>query len=84
MMDPADCHGVFVAYFSAEGPRLRKAKVMHFGGRAAAYEARLSGDEFAVLLVAQTNGLRRNPTARRGGRFKTGRLGSVEDLALPP
>ena len=83
MMDPANCDGVFVADLSAESARLRKANVMHFGGRAAAYDARLSGDEFAVLLVAQTNGLRRNAGDGGNGRFKTGRLGSVEDLALP-
>jgi hypothetical protein len=36
---------------------------MGLGRRAAAHSARLSPDELAVLLVAQTNGLRRNSTA---------------------
>ena len=63
MMDPADWDRVFVADLAAERAGLGKANVMRFGGRAAADDAGLRGDEFAVLLVAQTDGLRRNATA---------------------
>ena len=62
MMEPADRDGVFVADLAAERVRLSKANVMGFGGRAAADDARLRGDELAVLLVAQTNGLSDNAT----------------------
>ena len=68
---------------AAERARLREANVMRFGRRAAAHDAWLRGDEFAVLLVAQTNGLRRNPAAADNGRFWSRCLGSVEGLALP-
>ena len=36
---------------------------MRLGGRATADDAGSRGDEFTVLLVAQTDGLRRNATA---------------------
>ena len=62
-MEPADRDRVFVADLSAERARLSKANVMRFGRRAATDNAGLRGDELAVLLVAQTNGLRRNATA---------------------
>ena len=62
-MEPADGDRVFVADLSAERAGLGKANVMRFGRRPAADNAWLRGDELAVLLVAQTNGLRRNATA---------------------
>ena len=41
-------------------------------GRAAAYQARLAGYEFAMILVAQANGLGGNATDARffGGRYR--------------
>ena len=62
-MEPADWDRVFVADLSAERARLGEANVMRLGRRAAADDAGLSGDELAVLLVAQANGFRRNATA---------------------
>src|SRR5260370_41592950 len=82
MMEPADWDRVFVADFAVQRARLRKAKVVRLGGCAAAYDARLRGYEFAVLLVAQTNGLPRDAATANNGRFKCRPLGSVEDLAL--
>ena len=61
-MDPADGDCIFVADLAAERARLGKANVMRFGGRTAANDAGLRGDELAVLLVAQTDSLRRDPT----------------------
>src|SRR5271165_3433154 len=81
MMKPAERDREFVADLSADRARLHEAKVMRFRGRAAAHHARLHSDEFAVLLVPQTNGLARDAAANNG-RFGSGRLGSVEDLAL--
>ncbi len=52
MMESTDRDRVFVADLAAERAWLRKAKVVRFGGRAAAYDAGLRGDEFAVLLIA--------------------------------
>ena len=57
MMEPADGDRVFVADLAAERARLGEANVMRFGRRPAADDAGLSGDELAVLLVAQANGL---------------------------
>ena len=62
-MDPADRDRVFVADLAAERAGLGEANVMRFGWRAAADDAGLCGDELAVLLVAQADGLRRNATA---------------------
>jgi hypothetical protein len=69
MMDPTNGDCVFVADLAAECTRLREANVMCLGGRTATYNARLRGDEFAVHLVSQTNGLRGNPTAANEDRF---------------
>src|SRR5580704_6851816 len=63
MMDPVDRDRVFIVDLSAESTGLSKPNVMGLGRRAAAHDARLSPDELAVLLVAQTNGLRRNSMA---------------------
>ena len=67
MMEPADGNRVFVADLSAERTKLGQAKVMGLRGCSAADYAGLCGDEFAVLLVTQANGLRcpRRP-CRRG------------------
>jgi hypothetical protein len=58
MMEAAHWDSVFVADFPPERAGLSEAKVMGFGRRAAANDARLFGHEFAVLLVTQANGLR--------------------------
>ena len=67
MMEPADRDRVFVADLAAERAGLGEANVMGFGWRPAANDAGLGGDELAMLLVAQANGLRRNASAWRGG-----------------
>ena len=69
MMDPTNGDRVFVADLAAKCARLREANVMRFGGRTATYDARLRGDESAVLLIAQTNGLRRHAATADNGRF---------------
>ena len=63
MMEPADGNRIFVADLSAERARLGEANVVRFGGSPPADDAGLGGDELAVLLIAQANGLRRNATA---------------------
>jgi hypothetical protein len=60
MMETAYWYRVFVADLAAERTWLNKANVMRFGGRAAANNAGLRSDEFAVLFVTQTNGFRCN------------------------
>src|ERR1700677_3413037 len=82
MMDPADRDRVFVADLAVKRARLRKANVMRLGGRAAADDAGLRGDEFAVLLVAQTDGLRRRATAPNNCHFRSRGLRTAEGLAL--
>jgi hypothetical protein len=54
---------------------------MRFGGPATADDAGLGGDESAVLLVAQTNGLRRD-AGSDDYRCRSGRLRTAEDLVL--
>ena len=51
MMEAAYGDGVLVADFAVERARLSKANGVRFGGRAAADDAGLSSDEFAVILV---------------------------------
>jgi hypothetical protein len=65
VMKSADGNRVFVADLAAERARLGEANVMGLGGCAAADDAGLRGDELAVLLVAQTNGLSGNATPPR-------------------
>ena len=68
MMEATNWDGVFVADFAAERARLGKANVMRLARRPAADDAGLGCYIFAVLLVAQANGLDRNTaTARAGG-----------------
>ena len=57
MVDTAYWNGEFVADLAAKGPKLGKAQMVSICGRAAAYHTRLAGYEFAMVLVAQTNGL---------------------------
>ena len=73
MMEAADWDRVFVADLAAERAGLSKANVVRFGGRAAADDAGLRRDEFAVLLVAQTDGLRLE-AASDDCRCRSGRL----------
>src|SRR5271169_6664862 len=82
MVDAADWNRVLVTDLAVERARLRKSDVMRFGGRAAAYDAGLRRDEFAVLLVAQTNRLRRNAAASDNCRCRSRHLGDVGSSAL--
>jgi hypothetical protein len=59
-----DC--VFVADLAAKRPRLGEANMMRLAWLSAAHDARLGGDELAVLLVAQANGFGGEPPATRG------------------
>jgi hypothetical protein len=63
MMEAADGDGVLVADLPPKRAGLGKANVMRLGRSAAADDARLCGHEFAMLLVAETNGLGRRPAA---------------------
>ena len=60
MVEATNWDGVFVADLAAERARLGKANVMRLARRPAADDAGLGCYIFAVLLVAQANGLRRN------------------------
>ncbi len=66
VVETADGDCVFVADLSAERARLSEANVMRLRGRPAADDAGLSGDEFAVLFIAQPNGLRRHAASYAG------------------
>jgi hypothetical protein len=81
MMDAADWDSVLVTDLAVERARLSKADVVRFGRRAAADDARLRGDEFAVLLVTSANGLHWGSTTLDNGRFRGG-FESIEGLAL--
>jgi hypothetical protein len=63
MMTPADRDRVFVADFSPERAGLGEAKMMRVGRGASAYDARLPGDIFTMLLIAQPNDLGRDTAA---------------------
>ena len=75
-MEATDGDRVLVADFSAERARLGEANMMRLARPPAADDARLCGDELAVLLVAQADGLWGQPTTaslpgqddRRGSR----------------
>ena len=60
VMDTTHRNSEFVADLPAERPRLGKAQMMGIGGRATAYHAWLAGHEFAMVVVAQPNGLGRH------------------------
>src|SRR5271157_3855695 len=72
MMESADGESEFVADLSTERARLRETNVMGFRGCSTADDAWLRGDEFAVLLVAQADGLRCNATAAYGRGARRG------------
>jgi hypothetical protein len=52
VMGPAQGDSEFVAYFSAERPRLHEAKMVGIGGHSPTYEAGLLSDESEMLLIA--------------------------------
>ena len=51
-MKPADGDRVLVTDLAAKRPRLSEANMVRLARRAATHDARLGGDELAVLLVA--------------------------------
>ena len=55
VMDPTNRDRELVANSTAQRPRLRKPEMMGIRGRTPAYEARLPGHEFQVVLVAHAN-----------------------------
>ena len=57
MMDTANWNRELVADLAAERAWLGEAQVVGICGRTAAHQAGLGGDELAVVLVAQTDGL---------------------------
>ena len=69
VMDAAHRNGELVADLAAERPRLGKAQMVGIGRRAAAHQAGLRGHEFAVVLVAQPNGLGRHVATADAGLF---------------
>ena len=72
MMHPAERHRELIADLATERPGLREAQMMGIGGLAAAYDAGLCRDKFAVMLVAQPARF-----GRHGIRFKiNGRSGA--------
>jgi hypothetical protein len=81
-MDTADWDCVFVADLAVKRARLSKADVVRFGGRATADDARLARHELTVLLVAQTNGLRRHAASSDDCRCRSGRLRTAEGFAV--
>jgi hypothetical protein len=78
---------VFVADPSGECARLGKANVTGFRGCSAPDDATLCGDERAVLLLAQADGLRRNAASTRSaseiaGIFLAGRFSWTQIRSL--
>jgi hypothetical protein len=71
VMRATDGDRVFVADLSPERARLCKAKMMRVRRSASAYDAGLPGDEFAMFLVAQANGLGHDKAAA-GANFLRG------------
>jgi hypothetical protein len=63
MMSPTQGNGEFITDLAAERPRLSKTQMMGIGWCAAAHQAWLGRYEFAVITVAQTNGLGWDPAA---------------------
>jgi hypothetical protein len=60
VVEATDRNGELVADFAAERPRLSKTQMVGVGRRAAAHQAWQGGNELAVVLVAQANGLGRH------------------------
>ena len=63
MVDTAHRDSELVTDFAPERAGLGKAQMMGICGRTAAHQAGLGGDELAVVLVAQTDGLGRYPAS---------------------
>src|SRR5271165_2652988 len=88
VMEATDGDRVLVADFSAERARLGEANMMRLARPPAADDALLCGDELAVLLVAQADGLWGQPTTaslpgqddRRGSRGRR----SIRRMVLRP
>ena len=64
MVDTAHWDSEFVADLAAQRAWLGKAQMVGVCGQTAANQAGLGGDELAVVLVAQTDGLDRYPGPR--------------------
>ena len=60
MMHSTDRDRVFVADLAGKRAWLSEANMMRLGGHAAAHDARLGGNELAVLLIAQAFSVRRD------------------------
>jgi hypothetical protein len=60
MVDATHRNGELITDLAAERPRLRKTQMMGIGRRTAAHQAWLGRNEFAVVFVAQANGLGRH------------------------
>ena len=63
VVDTAHRDSELVADFAPERARLGKAQMVGICGRTAAHQAGLGGDELAMVLVAQTDGLGRYPAS---------------------
>src|SRR5271166_2162591 len=62
MMQSTDLDSVIVADLAPNCARLGEANMARLARRAATDDARLSGDELAVLLIAQADSFRCDPT----------------------
>src|SRR5439155_3794832 len=75
VVGPTNRDGELIAHSVSKCPRLHKREMMRIRGRPAAYQARLPGDEFPVLLIAQANRFAQSPDcaiARRlTGQFRS-------------
>jgi len=60
MVGPTQGDGKLITDFAAERPRLSKTQMVGIGRCAAAHQAGLGGNEFAMVAVAQANGLGRH------------------------
>ena len=60
MVEATHRNSELIADLAAERPRLSKTQMVCIGRCAAAYQAWLGGNEFAVVFVAQANGLGRH------------------------
>ena len=61
-MQSTDRDRVFVADLAGKRARLSEANIMRLRSHAAAHDARLGGDELAVLLIAQADSSRSDET----------------------
>ena len=72
MMEATNRNRELIADLAAQRTRLRKAKMMRIGWFAAAHHTRLLGHKFAVVLIAQANGLTHREGAAGAGLFGGG------------